>query len=100
MRPGRRDRYEELRQGGGEPRCWVSSDHPEVRAALEDPRLERAIGVIYRPETERESHYFPSRLADQFDAVIHLDHTHAVEPLEPTPAWTVGEPPETFPTGL
>ena len=52
------------------------------------------------PETERQSHYFPARLGAQFDAVIHVDHTGAVEPLEPTPVWVAGEPPETFPTGL
>ena len=49
--------------------------------ALGAPRLERAVGVIYRPETERQSHYFRARLADQFDAVIHLDRTRAVTPL-------------------
>ena len=64
------------------------------------PRLERAIGVIYRPETERGSHYFEARLADQFDAVIHLDHTRALEPLERTALWDEGEPPETFPSGI
>ena len=48
-----------------------------MRDALGDPRLERAIGVIYRPQTERQSHYFDARLAEQFDAVIHLDRTRA-----------------------
>jgi hypothetical protein len=51
---------------------------------LNQERLERAIGVIYLPESERISHYFHARLADQFDAVIHLDKTRAVEPLERT----------------
>ena len=60
-------------------------------------RLERAIGVIYRPDTERHSHYFRARLADQFDAVIHIDETRAVEPLERTAAWERGEVPETSP---
>jgi erythromycin esterase-like protein len=64
---------------------------------LNEERLERAIGVIYLPETERLSHYFPAHLADQFDAVIHFDETHAVEPLERTAQWDTGEPPETFP---
>ena len=63
-------------------------------------RLERAIGVIYRPETERQSHYFGARLPDQFDAVLHFDETRAVEPLEYTAEWEAGEVPETFPTGL
>jgi len=62
--------------------------------------LERAIGVIYRPETERASHWFGARLADQFDAVVHIDRSTAVEPLERTALWDAGEPPETYPTGL
>ena len=66
-------------------------------AGLRGRRLERAIGVIYRPETERLSHYFEARLADQFDALIHLDETRAVEPLERTSEWEVGELPETYP---
>jgi erythromycin esterase-like protein/predicted phosphoribosyltransferase len=65
--------------------------------ALHEPRLERAIGVIYRPETERASHYFQARLSDQFDAVLHFDETRAVEPLEYTAEWETGELPETFP---
>jgi hypothetical protein len=73
---------------------------PAARGALQAPRLERAIGVIYRPETERQSHYFEARIADQFDAVIHLDRTRALEPLERTAMWDRGEPPETFPTGV
>jgi erythromycin esterase-like protein len=67
---------------------------------LEEPRLERAIGVIYRPETERQSHYFEARMPEQFDAIIHIDETRALEPLERTPQWNRGEPGETFPTGL
>jgi erythromycin esterase-like protein len=69
-------------------------------AAVRDPRLERAIGVIYLPQTERQSHYFEARLADQFDAVIHFDETQALEPLERYSLWVTGEPPETFPTGV
>ena len=49
------------------------------------------------PETERTSHYFRARLADQFDAVLHFDETRAVEPLEYTSEWEAGEVPETFP---
>jgi erythromycin esterase-like protein len=64
---------------------------------LRAERLERAIGVIYRPRTERQSHYFRARLADQFDAVIHIDETRAVEPLERTARWQEGEVPETYP---
>jgi erythromycin esterase-like protein len=68
--------------------------------AFRDPRLERAVGVIYLPQTERQSHYFEARLADQFDVVIHLDETRALEPLERFALWESGEPPETFPTGI
>jgi erythromycin esterase-like protein len=67
---------------------------------LHQPLLERAIGVIYRPETERLSHYFRARLADQFDVIIHLDETRALEPLERTSVWDEGEPPETYPFGV
>ena len=62
-------------------------------------RLERAIGVIYRPETERHSHYFQARMSDQFDAVIHVDETRAVEPLEKW-AHDEADAPDTYPTGL
>lgn len=65
--------------------------------SLREPRLERAIGVIYRPDTERASHYFHARLAQQFDAVLHFDETRAVEPLEYGAEWEKGEAPETYP---
>jgi erythromycin esterase-like protein len=68
--------------------------------ALRDPRLERAIGVIYRPDTERQSHWFGASAARQYDALVHIDSTRAVEPLESSPAWELGEPPETYPSGL
>jgi len=72
-----------------------------ARELLRRPRLERAIGVIYRPETERLSHYFHARLAEQFDAVLHFEETRAVEPLERSAGWERGEePPETYPTGF
>jgi erythromycin esterase-like protein len=72
----------------------------EVRSVLSTPQIERAIGVIYRPETERASHYFFARLPSQFDAVLHYDVTRAVEPLERTGAWDRGEIPETYPSAL
>jgi erythromycin esterase-like protein len=62
--------------------------------------LERAIGVIYRPDTERASHYFGADLPRQFDALLHYDHTRAVEPLERTAVWERGEMPETWPSAL
>lgn len=71
-----------------------------VISGLQDPRLERAIGVVYLPHSERRSHYFYARLPEQFDVIIHLDHTHALEPLEPTALWQDQEVEETFPTGI
>jgi erythromycin esterase-like protein len=64
------------------------------------PLLERAIGVIYRPQTERQSHYFHARVTDQFDALIHVDRSTALVPLEPSPHWYHEEVPETYPSGL
>jgi erythromycin esterase-like protein len=74
---------------------WREGDN--VMSGLRGPRLERAIGVIYRPDTERQSHYFQARLPEQFDAVLHFDETRAVTPLETTADWEAGEVPETFP---
>src|SRR6266700_4081741 len=70
--------------------------------ALHGPRLERAIGVIYLPKSERISHYFQARLPEQFDAVLHFDETRAIEPLDRTTQWEVGETeiPETYPWAL
>jgi len=68
--------------------------------ALREPRLERAIGVIYRPESERTSHWFSACASRQFDALVHIDVTRAVEPLERSSSWELGEPPETYPTSL
>ena len=73
---------------------------PRCGPALAEPRLERAIGVIYRPETERQSHWFAADVGRQFDALVHLDVTRAVEPLERSQAWDLGEPPETYPSAL
>jgi hypothetical protein len=56
--------------------------------------------VIYSPATERISHYFQARLADQFDAILHFDKTRAVEPLERSALWDSEEVPETFPSGI
>jgi erythromycin esterase-like protein len=91
--------YERLFHEVGMERFALTLDDAETRAALAAPRLERAIGVIYRPETERLSHYVRARLPEQFDAVLHVDETHAVKPLE---AWSRDEAdvPETFPSAL
>ena len=72
----------------------------DISKFLSRTRLERAIGVIYLPETERASHYFYAQLSGQFDAVIHFDKTRAVEPLERTAEWEEGEIPDTFPSAL
>jgi erythromycin esterase-like protein len=72
----------------------------DLREALATPRLQRAIGVIYRPETERQSHYFLTRLPHQFDVLLHYDVTRAVEPLERTGLWGRGEFPATYPSAL
>jgi erythromycin esterase-like protein len=101
VRPALPDSYEALFHELNLGRFLVIlRDGDAAIARLCRPRLERAIGVIYRPETERLSHYFSARLPEQFDAVLHCDETRAVEPLERTAAWERDEVPETFPTGL
>jgi erythromycin esterase-like protein len=101
VRPSLAGSYERLLHDTGLPRLLLPLRTDLELAAVTSPRrLERAIGVIYRPETERRSHYFHARLADQFDVVLHIDETRAVEPLERTAMWTDGEPAETFPSGL
>lgn len=103
VRPGLPGSLEELFHESGQPSFLVrmNQDYPSDAAeALNGVRLHRAIGVIYRPETERHSHYFHVRPADQYDAVIHLDTTTALQPLEPTSLWIEGETPETYPSGL
>ena len=98
VRPALRGSYEELLHETTLPRFWINLRDAGKRSdVLHDSRLERAIGVIYRPETERVSHYFQARLAEQFDAIIHIDETRAVEPLERTSIWDEGELPETYP---
>lgn len=92
---------EELFHETGLPAFWLAPGADgEVSRVLDRPRLQRAIGVIYRPERERASHYFDARLGRQFDAVVHIDSTRAVEPLEPAVPWRSGEPPETYPTAV
>jgi erythromycin esterase-like protein len=98
VRPALADSVEELFHEVGEKEFFLSfSAGPDAVEPLRRARLERAIGVIYRPQTERQSHYFLARVADQFDAVIHLDETRALEPLERTARWEEGEVPETYP---
>lgn len=101
VRPALADSYESLFHDVGVGGFMINlRDSSSASAGLRQPMLERAIGVIYLPETERVSHYFHARLSDQFDAVLHFDETRAVEPLERTGEWEVGEVPETFPSGM
>lgn len=99
VRPSLQGSYERLFHDTGLPAFILPLSATEVRLALAGPRLERAIGVLYRPETERPSHYFSARLPEQFDAVVHVDRTRALEPLE---KWSRHEAdlPETYPTGI
>jgi erythromycin esterase-like protein/predicted phosphoribosyltransferase len=98
VRPALADSVEELFHDTGEKGFMLSFGHaPQAAEVLRSARLERAIGIIYRPDTERQSHYFQARVAGQFDAVIHIDETRAVEPLERTAGWEQGEVPETYP---
>lgn len=75
-------------------------ENSETTDQLRTPRLQRAIGVIYRPETERESHYYHATLPQQFDFMIHFDDTNAIKPLKITPHWHRPELDETYPSGL
>lgn len=101
VRPGHRASYEALFHEADTPRFFLNlRDNSQLAAELRNEHLERAIGVIYRPETELQSHYFHARLPDQFDGIIHFDHTRAVEPLERSTEWELGEVEETFPSGL
>ncbi len=85
--------WEELFHERGVPRFVLDA------ASLRGRRLERAIGVV-PAETERISHYFHARLSDQFDVVVHVDETSAVEPLDRTGVWEEGKLPETYPWGV
>jgi len=101
VRPSLAGSYERLFHEVGVPRFLLPlRTDLDLSSALNTPRLERAIGVLYLPETERQSHYFRARLAEQFDYVLHFDDTRAVEPLERSPLWEAGELAETYPSGL
>jgi erythromycin esterase-like protein len=101
VRPALPRSYELLFHEVGIPRFEIDLRNlGEAAGALREPRLERAIGVLYLPSTERGSHYFAAILPWQFDASIHVDVTTAVQPLEHLPLWETGEPPETYPMGM
>jgi hypothetical protein len=99
VRPSMAGSYERLFHDAGVERFLLLLREGPAREALREDRLERAIGVIYRPESERLSHYFRARLPEQLDAVLHIDQTAALGPLE---RWAHDEVdvPETYPTGI
>jgi erythromycin esterase-like protein len=101
IRPALSGSYEAVFHNTGLP-LFLLNLQPDNQAVigLLEPRLERAIGVIYLPETERVSHYFYARLPEQFDAVIHIDDTKGVQPLDRSPHWQTTEPSQTFPSGV
>jgi erythromycin esterase-like protein len=99
--PGLRGSYEDVLHQAAAANYYLNfRQDGEASQELVEPRLQRAIGVIYRPETERLSHYFHAQLPKQFDAMIHFDVTRAVEPLERVADLHQGEVPETYPSGM
>ncbi len=101
LRPARPDSWEyQFHQSGLGTSLldWRAPERQALREALAGPLLERAIGVIYRPQTERHSHYFQAVLADQFDAFIWLDETHPVKPLSAPGSPSHDD--ETYPFGI
>jgi protein-L-isoaspartate(D-aspartate) O-methyltransferase len=100
VRPAHADSYERLCRDSGIGRFLLDlreGRHQDLRKDLLYPRLERAIGVIYRPDTELASHYFDASLPKQFDGYVWFEETRAVTPLPAQPAEGV---PETYPFGL
>jgi erythromycin esterase-like protein len=99
VRASHRDSYERLCHDAGLPRFLLDLGGDEaLRRRLLQPRLERFIGVIYRPETELMSHYADASLPQQFDAFVWFDETTAVTPLGPE--HTKAGVPDTYPFGL
>jgi erythromycin esterase-like protein len=100
VRPGLPGSIESVMHQTGLARFMIRLDDERL-AGFDTPLLERAIGVIYLPQTERQSHYFHAQVADQFDVLIHIDRTAALEPLELSAPWaSTVEPPETYPSAL
>ncbi|MFO8175933.1 MAG: protein-L-isoaspartate(D-aspartate) O-methyltransferase [Longimicrobiales bacterium] len=103
VRPSHEDSYERLCHEAGDPSFFLPLRHPlrpGLRERLTDERLERAIGVIYRPETELQSHYFRASLPRQFDEYVWFDETRAVDPLDIKSLGRREGLPETFPFGV
>ncbi len=100
VRPSHRDSYEHLCHRTGRDGFLLPLRHPavpELREGLLEPRLERAIGVIYRPESELVSHYFHAALPAQFDEYVWIEETGAVRPLA---ARELAGVPDTYPFAL
>lgn len=97
VRPSLPQSYERLCHLTGKPSFVLDLRSEEVRRVLARPRMERAIGVIYRPETERASHYFQAELPWQSDEYIWFDETSAVTPLKTE---EISGMPETYPFGV
>ena len=100
VRPARDDSWEGAFRGAGLSRSltdWRGGTKTELVSALSQSLLERAIGVVYRPQTEFASHYFEAVLADQFDAYVWFEESRAVTPLGPERPHGA---PETWPFGL
>jgi erythromycin esterase-like protein len=100
VRPALANSYEALCHDTGESQFLLSLRKPGssgLVAGLSNPRLERAIGVIYRPETELQSHYFQAELPRQFDEYIWFDHSRAITPLQ---VKELEGMPDTYPFGL
>ena len=100
VRPARTDSYEHLFRRTGRARTltdWRDPTRHLLREQLSRPRLERAIGVVYRPESELSSHYFRAVLPEQFGALVWFEESRAVTPLGPKTPQGV---PETYPFGL
>ena len=98
--PARPDSYECLFRQAGLARSltrWQGDQRRELREALSLSRLERAIGVVYRPENELLSHYFRAVLPEQFDAYVWFEETQAITPLVAKRPQGV---PETYPFGV
>lgn len=101
LRPALPSSAEQLLHDNGIPAFLLRFDRPTAAAELlRVPRLERTVGVIYTAATERHNHYLHTRLADRYDAVVYLDRTTALGPLDPARSRQVTATPETFPTGL
>ncbi len=99
VRPSLAGSVERLLHDAGIP-AGVLDLRGEAGELLREERLERMIGVIYRPESERVSHYVAARVAEQFDLLVHIDETRAVVPLDPADPQRQDEPGETYPSGL